>query len=389
MAGILKSFRLSLLGLDSRWCLLFWLFIGSGVHAHLVDAQKGVLNLKADQAYLIMSIPVSGLKGIDDDADGLLSNAEFNAHSATIETQIKNGIELSSSKGTLPIKDLVINLSLSSGKPVPERQLLVMGHFSLAGMGPNLRFNLQIFGTQADELRQYITVTRGEESQLLTLTPEFPQRDVFPSYIKVLQDQIRLGIQHILEGTDHLLFLLVVLAAESSLWAIFSVLTAFTVGHAVTLVICNELAWTAPPTLVEPTIAATIVLIALWDLLRLGAKQKHYPLMQRVLLVFACSIVHGLGLADAFNDLGLSGTGKLISLAGFNAGIELGQLAVTFFGVLLIQLLLRWLGKESVDRMKNYFLVFAVILGFWWFLERIDVLSLLGNFIGQTVKLLS
>ena len=65
----------------------------------------------------------------------------------------------------------MIQLSLSSDKPAPERQLLVMGHFPLASAGRDLRFHLHLFGHQAEEMRQYITVTRGEETQLLTLTP--------------------------------------------------------------------------------------------------------------------------------------------------------------------------------------------------------------------------
>ena len=162
-----------------------------------------------------------------------------------------------------------------------------------------------------------------------------------------------------------------VLAAETSLWAIVSVLTAFTIGHAVTLLVCNGLAWTAPPALVEPAIAATIVLIALKELLR-HRDQQQQSLLQRATLVFACAIVHGLGLADAFTDLGLSGSGKLISLAGFNAGIEIGQLVVALSGMVFLQMLSISFGPVAVNRLKNGFLGFAVISGGWWFWQRID-----------------
>jgi hypothetical protein len=338
----------------------------------LIDAQKGALSLKAERAYLAMSVPVSGLKGVDDDGDGHLSSAEFHAHLPAIEAQIRSGIGLSSATRPLHFDELMIQLSLSSDKLAPERQLLVMGHFALTNADKDLQFKLQIFGEQADEKRHYITVTRGEDTQLLTLTPENPQRDVLPSLRKVLQTQIQLGIDHILEGTDHLLFLLVVLAVETSLWAIVSVLTAFTIGHAVTLVVCNSLSLTAPPALVEPAISATIVLIALKELFRHQAPHDH-SLVQRTLLVFACSVIHGLGLADAFTDLGLSGSGKLTSLAGFNAGIEIGQLGVAVFGVAFFQMISKWLAPDTVGRLKNCFLCFSVILGGWWFFQRISV----------------
>ena len=363
-----------------RACLVVGLIGWTAAHAHLIDAQKGALSLKAERAYLAMSIPVAGLKGVDDDGDGLLSSAEFNAHLPAIETQIRSGIGLSSATGPLHLDALTIQLSLSSDKPAPERQLLVMGYFAVSDADKDLQFKLQIFGQQADETRQYITVTRGEETQLLTLSPEHPQWDVLPSQLKVLQIQMQLGIEHILEGADHLLFLLVVLAAETSLWAIVSVLTAFTVGHAVTLLVCNALAWTAPAAIVEPAIAATIVLIALKELYRHRGQQTH-SLLQRSMLVFACAIVHGLGLADAFSDLGLSGSGKLTSLAGFNAGIEIGQLGVALCGVSFFQLLSKWLGSDAVGRIKKFFLGFAVIMGGGWFWQRID-----GSAIGVAIQ---
>ncbi len=359
-----------------RGCLVFLLLNWTGAHAHLIDAQKGSLILKAERAYLALSIPVSGFKGVDDDGDGLLSSAEFNLHRPTIETQIRSDIGLSNATGPLRLDELMIQLSMSSDKPAPERQLLVMGHFALANADEDLRFTLQIFGQQSDEKRQYITVTRGAETQLLTLSPVHPQMDVFPSLLKVLLTQIQLGIEHILEGADHLLFLLVVMAAETSLWAIASILTAFTIGHAVTLVVCNSLAWTAPPALVEPAIAATIVLIGLKELFRQPDQQQH-SLLQRATLVFACAIIHGLGLADAFTDLGLSGTGKLTSLAGFNAGIEIGQLGVAFLGIAFFRVLSISFGPVTVTYLKNGFLGFAVVLGGWWFWQRIDGLSAL------------
>jgi hypothetical protein len=352
-----------------KW-LISLLLTGTAAYAHLVDAQKGTLSLDADRAYLVMSIPISGLQGFDDNGDGLLSTDEFKTHLQAIESQIQNGIELSDSKRIIPISNLVVQLSLSSDKPEPERQLLAIGQYALQGMGTDLRFKVQIFGLRADEKRQYITVTRGAETQLLTLTSEFNQRDIFPSYYKVFQDQIQLGIQHILEGTDHLLFLLVVLAAEKNLLAILSVLTAFTMGHALTLIICQWLAWSAPSVVVEPAIAATIVGIALMDLY-LSKEKKQHSMTQRLMVVFACATVHGLGLADAFTDLGLTGGGKMVSLAGFNVGIELGQLVVAFMAVFLFQILSKYLGTQSVNRMKNYFHIFAVLLGGWWFADRI------------------
>jgi hypothetical protein len=166
----------------------------------------------------------------------------------------------------------------------------------------------------------------------------------------------------------------VVLAAETRFLAIVYMLTAFTLGHCVTLVASSWLGWMAPAALVEPAIAVTIVGLAWLDLRRLK-RPIEPPLMGRMSLVFLCATIHGLALANAFTDLGLQGAGKILSIAGFNLGIELAQLSIALLVVLALKLMDKLLGISFLKLGRNYFLVFAMGLGVFWFFQRVALVA--------------
>jgi hypothetical protein len=123
------------------------------------------------------------------------------------------------------------------------------------------------------------------------------------------------------------------------------------------------------PNLVEPAIAATIVTMGLldfWD------KRRAYrtPLGVRIGLVFACSLIHGLGLAGALTALGLTPENRVLSLVGFNLGIELGQLAFAA-GAWLIAIIIRRAAGSGALKMTEYTVsAVAILAGVFWFAQR-------------------
>lgn len=141
------------------------------------------------------------------------------------------------------------------------------------------------------------------------------------------------GVRHILEGYDHLAFVSLLLlpivlgrgskpraSVRSAAIEILRIVTAFTVAHSLTLALAASGYVPIPTRLVELTIAASVLFAAVLNLVpnapRIGAK-----------LAFAFGLVHGFGFANALGDLA-GDTGLVASLAGFNLGVELGQLAV-------------------------------------------------------------
>ena len=355
-----------------RW-LLACLLAGAAVsaaHAHLVVSQRGTLNIVGSGAYMVLSLPVSSLSGFDDNQDGLLSVDELRAHGASIESQIKQGVSLDSEQGRSALEGVMLNTAPPDTTPyAPSTHLVVLGRFAIPAQATELKLALRLFGTRADEQTEQIAVTRGAQSQLITLTPEHQQGVVLPSAWASFAEQVRLGAFHVLSGVDHLLFLLVVLAAAWNLRQVVLALTCFTAGHAVTLVACVWYGLSVPASMVEPAIAATIVGMAVFD--RWSAHRSLTNAVAiRLSLVFVCALIHGLGLAGALSDLGVDGMGKVVSLVGFNAGIELGQIAVALTAALAmsgVRQLGGPIGLAKTTRLASYV---SMALGTFWFFQR-------------------
>jgi hydrogenase/urease accessory protein HupE len=167
-----------------------------------------------------------------------------------------------------------------------------------------------------------------------------------------------LGVEHILSGYDHLLFLAVVLLACSTLRGMLLLVTSFTLAHSLTLVAAALGFLPAPSAIVEPLILLTLVLVGIENFVR-----RTEP-RQRATITFAFGLVHGLGFASALRDIGLERDGLLPATVGFNLGVEAGQVAV---GALLLPLLIAvrrapW-GLRALERASlGVALVAAVLL---------------------------
>ena len=156
---------------------------------------------------------------------------------------------------------------------------------------------------------------------------------------------VRSGFTHILDGIDHILFLLCLVIPIRRIGTLVGVVTAFTVAHSVTLIAsAYDLApgalWFPP--LVETLIAASIVYMALENIV--GAS-----LMRRWLITFAFGLVHGFGFSFALRDsLQFAGSHLLTSLVSFNVGVELGQLVVLAAVVPALRLAFRFVVEERI-----------------------------------------
>ncbi len=342
--------------------------------AHLIASQRGTLNVTPDRAQLMLSVPVSAFHGADDNGDGRLSAAELLAHWDELEKQAAAGISLADQNGPRPLLELTLAPTAPDDAPTaPVSQIVLLASFGLAPGAASLHFQASLFGASLEERTLAVTATRGIDTQLLLLSPERPGRLLFPSAWAVFGDYVQEGMAHILTGFDHLLFLLVVLSAGWGWRQVLIALTLFTVGHSITLVISTWGGFPVPSNLVEPAIAATITGMAAFDW-RARRRGLAPPALLRYSLVFGCSLIHGLGLASSFGELGLDAQHRVPSLAGFNIGIELGQLCFAAVALALMAGLRRWQGKNALDRCLHYGSLAAMLVGAVWFVQRIGAL---------------
>jgi hypothetical protein len=178
---------------------------------------------------------------------------------------------------------------------------------------------------------------------------------------------VELGFFHILDGTDHLLFLLCLVIPFRRLRALILVVTSFTVAHSITLIasafgLGPDALWFPP--LIETLIALSVLYMALENIV---ATQ----LRRRWLITFGFGLVHGFGFSFALSHtLQFAGSHLLTSLLAFNVGVELGQLLVLVLLVPLLDLLFRFAVAERMGT-----IVLSALLahtGWHWLIERFD-----------------
>ena len=182
---------------------------------------------------------------------------------------------------------------------------------------------------------------------------------------------IAMGFEHILDGTDHLLFLLCLVIPFRRLRALIPVVTAFTAAHSITLIasaynLGPDALWFPP--LIETLIAISIVYMALENIVGGSTTQRRW------MMSFAFGLVHGFGFSFALRQsLQFAGSHLLASLLSFNIGVELGQLLVVVLLVPMLELLFR---AVVAERMGTIILSALVAhTGWHWMLERWDRLS--------------
>lgn len=170
-----------------------------------------------------------------------------------------------------------------------------------------------------------------------------------------------LGVQHIVTGYDHVLFLVGLLVVGRGLRPVVAIVTSFTVAHSISLAlaalgIVDPVGW-----MVEAAIALSIVYVGVENLV--AREVRH-----RWVLTFAFGLVHGLGFAGILREMELERRGLAASLVSFNLGVELGQVAI----VALLWPALRMLDRtRHRERVVRFVSAVIVAFGAFWFVERI------------------
>ena len=188
-----------------------------------------------------------------------------------------------------------------------------------------------------------------------------PARNDFPT----IWEFIKLGIEHIWTGFDHLLFLFALLLVCRSFRSIVGIVSCFTLAHSLTLALATLNIVNLPSRLVEAAIAASIVFVGVENLWRRGEEPRG-----RWALTFAFGLIHGFGFASVLRDLGVGAgaQGIALPLVTFNLGVEIGQVVIA--GIVLP---IVWqLRKREAFLRRGVPILSAIVAlaGLYWLLER-------------------
>ena len=217
-------------------------------------------------------------------------------------------------------------------------------------------------GLTTTTVLRFLPPTGGERAYRFSGDPGLVRLD--PRWHQTALRFVKLGFLHILDGIDHLLFLLCLVLPFRRLRPLVVIVTSFTVAHSITLVastlgLAPGALWFAP--LIETLIAASIVYMALENIL--GARRER-----RWVLAFGFGLVHGFGFSFFLRDsLQFAGANLATSLLAFNLGVELGQVAV----VAVMVPALAWLFRRVPERIGTIVLSAVVAHSAWhWMAAR-------------------
>lgn len=226
-----------------------------------------------------------------------------------------------------------------------------------------------IESTAADALLRYQSM--AGETQAARLTPAQPSAIIAakPGRTQVARTYFATGVEHIVMGYDHLLFVLCLVLLLNGAWRVIATVTAFTLAHSLTLVATTLEVVSVPRAPVEAVIALSIVFLAVEIVKRDPAKPR---LSERVpwVIAFLFGLLHGFGFAGALAEIGLPQGEVPTALLAFNLGVEAGQLVIVAVAMMALALLRRtnalWL--RPAQTVMSYAIGTIAAM---WLIERI------------------
>ena len=277
-------------------------------------------------------------------------------------------------------------ISLRAGADIaPDRAVSAMNEegelqFSIRYPRPSAGGTVELRAARLEALapghRQFVTVTGPDGAALAerllslgepsltfavaagTPTPAERQPSAFWAFLK-------LGVEHIWKGYDHLLFLFGLLVVCVRFKSSVAIISCFTLAHSITLALATLDIVSLPGRYAEPLIAASIVYVGVENLLRRGAEPRG-----RWALTFLFGLIHGFGFAGVLRELGVGadGHGLALPLFSFNLGVELGQIAVAAVVLPIIWKLRK--NEKFLRRGVPALSAVVALAGLYWLLER-------------------
>ena len=348
-------------------------------HAHKASDAYVTIEHRADALDVRVDVALRDLEGaigLDADGDGTITWGELRAQHDAIAGYVGARLSVASGGERCTLRPLanevdrhtdgayaVVRLSAACATAAP---VLALDYRLLFDVDPTHR-----------GLVHYVAVDGHAKTVVLSADARTASLSASTSTIDQALAYVAQGVHHILEGFDHLLFLLslllpAVLAWHAGRWTAVDsfrasavdaakIVTAFTVAHSITLTAAVLDIVSLPSRLVESAIALSVVLAALNNL---------RPVVRngRVVAAFVFGLVHGFGFAGALGELGLPDDALALSLASFNVGVELGQLAIVAM-FLPVAFALRATAGYRRFVLRGGSIAVALI-GAAWFIER-------------------
>jgi hydrogenase/urease accessory protein HupE len=354
--------------------IIFLLSYAQFSAAHAPGLSSADLMIKAQGVDAKITFALQDIEAfvpMDSDQDAEVTAAEQEAAKPKIAAWVMQGVQLTlDGQVVQPSAAGVVNFDEKNNAFIefhytqtPSKQLQLQANFL-----NKLPASHKQFATIKNEAGQGIAEKMlSQADNLIALTlpvagGSSPSAELSKS--STFTDFLLLGIEHILTGYDHLLFLFSLLVVTRSFWPAIKIITFFTIAHSITLGLAAFNVINIPSSIVEPLIAATIIYVGVENIIR-GDHPKG-----RQWLTFFFGLVHGFGFAAVLREMGISSmeTGIMLPLFSFNLGVEIGQITVATIVLPIIW----WLHKKPLiePKLTPVCSIFASVAGAYWLIER-------------------
>ncbi|WP_373048461.1 HupE/UreJ family protein [Vulgatibacter sp.] len=336
--------------------LLILLAVPGLASAHNRGASLVEVVARGNDVDVAVAFHAEELGSFDRDGDGVLGGAEVEAAQDRILAASWERIGVGTEAGVCSRGAAQVALDPLGG-------VRIAGAFRCAGdVGGALDLALGYLDALPPGHRVVGEARFGERVQAFSVDASEPQITLQGGATGGFLHFFVLGVEHIFTGFDHLLFLAGLLLVATGMREVVKLVTSFTVAHSITLGASVLGVVELSSGVVEPLIAASIVVVAVENVVR----RSHRG---RVGLTFLFGLVHGFGFAGLLRELGLGQGSVAATLAGFNLGVEAGQLAVVLAVAPLLLLSRRqpWYARTAVPG-------FSAVIGFfgaYWLVERL------------------
>lgn len=351
--------------------------------AHPLSASYTTVTFDKDKTDFSFSLDVisiiESMDNVDMNGNGILEENEIESNKHRLEEWIEDSVilEMNNQQQAPELQDLFLDkkgdkevLTWNFTYPAfePGQTIAINdGLYSQATSSPYVNLITAHNGDQTSE-----TVLQGKERTWTMLLTEDQQAQQLTSSSNSTTagksgsssdwfSFFKLGMNHILTGYDHLLFLFALLLRKQTLKQYAAIITAFTLAHSITLTLA-VLGWISLPSrVVESVIALSICYVALENIFR---KKIRF----RALITFLFGLVHGIGFADILQEMNLPKAHLAVDLVSFNVGIEFIQLCIV---IVLLPVLIFLQKRNFYKPVIAYGSWLITALGAFWLVERL------------------
>jgi hypothetical protein len=283
---------------------------------------------------------VAALPALDADHDGRLTAAELAAGEAIVARALVDGVRVEGDGAPCP------GAPAAAARLDGENGVIVHARYACAREPARLALEWPLLASgrlSAGHRHVARFAFRGAD-ETTVLDAAHARWTLGASAAGLFRSMLELGVEHILTGWDHLLFLLGLILVGGRVRALVGVVTAFTVAHSLTLALAALGAWAPSPRVVEPLIALSIAYVGVENWFVRDASRRWR-------ITFPFGLVHGFGFAGALREIALPRARLPVALVSFNVGVELGQLAVLALALPVVLAARRapWFGARGVE----------------------------------------